>query len=164
MQDLERLDVVLKDLEDNSKELANMTAVYKKIAEIGDNLSSLADRITDNESALKELADELRNEQSRLSKICGDFAEEQRDKLEKYDSQMSSRLERFVSDLVVEIRRGNDQTEKGLEVAIRQASSQLEEKFTVALSAVRRKGLIWSIAVISVNLVALALLLFFLLR
>ena len=164
MQDLERLDVVLKDLEDNSKELANMTAVYKKIAEIGDNLSSLAVRITDNESALKELADELRNEQSRLSKICGDFAEEQRDKLEKYDSQMSSRLERFVSDLVVEIRRGNDQTEKGLEVAIRQASSQLEEKFTVALSAVRRKGLIWSIAAISVNLVALALLLFFLFR
>jgi len=164
MQDLERLDVVLKDLEDNSKELANMTTVYKRIAEIGDNLSSLADRITENESALKELADELRNEQCRLSKICSDFAEEQRDKLEKYDSQMSSRLERFVSDLVVEIRRGNDKTEKGLEVAIRQASSQLEEKFAKALSAIRRKDLIWSIAAISVNLVAVGILIASLLR
>ena len=74
---------------------------------------------------------------------------------------MTSRLERFQSDTVVEIRNGSDRTEKLLESALERNIKQIETRFNDGIEQARKRITRWAIASLSLIIVigsALALL------
>lgn len=161
MQELDRLDIVIKDLEANAEELGDLKKMYSELRKLGDALSQLDSRIRSNESLLNEATKELNNEQTRLSRIVNDFSEENRAKLDQYDKQLSSRLERFSSDITVEIRQGIDRNNIAFKQDIEGTKVALENQVSAKFSAIRSEVRLWSMAAVGATV---AVFLYLLLR
>ncbi len=137
--DLEKLDSVVNELEQNSKQLKNFTDVYSEISTLQSNISRNLKLIEENNKSLNSVSDVIKKqteENTKQLKIANDFLEQKIGEIYKdnkafqkeLDATLITRLDKHKSDIQVEIRNEGTQIQRAFETALNSNFSIMESK------------------------------------
>lgn len=137
--DLEKLDSVVNELEHNSKQLKDFTAVYSEISTLQTNISRNLELIEENNKSLNSLSDVIKKkteENTEQLKVANDFLEQKIGEIYKdnksfqkeLDSTLITRLDKHKSDIQVEIRNEGTQIQRAFETTLNSNFSTMEGK------------------------------------
>jgi len=145
MADLEKLDSVIKELEDQSNDLKAFNAVYSEIGKIKSDISENLNVLKDNNEGFESLSSEIQVNLEQSKKLLENLQSEQLRKIQELyqdnknfqkdlDSSLTSRLEKNKSDIQVEIRNEGTQIQRSLENTLTSSLNQMELKLEAQLS------------------------------
>lgn len=137
--DLEKLDNAINELEQNSKQLKDFTAVYSEISKLQLNISSNLQLIEENNKNLDFISDIIKkqaDENTKQLKIVNYFLEQKIGEIYKdnktfqkeFDSTLITRLEKYKSDIQVEIRNEGTQIQRAFETSLNSNFNSMETK------------------------------------
>ncbi|MBF0694193.1 MAG: hypothetical protein IR153_03930 [Flavobacterium sp.] len=137
--DLEKLDNVVNELEQNSKQLKDFTAVYSEISTLQSNISRNLDLIEENNKNLNSVSDVIKKqteENTKQLKVANDFLEQKIGEIYKdnkafqkeLDSTLTTRLDKHKSDIQVEIRNEGTQIQRAFETTLNSNFNSMETK------------------------------------
>ncbi|MFD1015030.1 hypothetical protein [Winogradskyella rapida] len=137
--DLEKLDNVVNDLEHNSKQLKDFTAVYSEISSLQTNISRNLELIEENNKSLNSVSDVIKKkteENTEQLKVTNDFLEQKIGEIYKdnksfqkeLDATLITRLDKHKSDIQVEIRNEGTQIQRAFETTLNSNFNTMESK------------------------------------
>jgi len=137
--DLEKLDSVVNELEQNSKQLKDFTAVYAEISTLQTNISRNLELIEENNKNLNSVSDVIKKqteENTKQLKVANDFLEQKIGELYKdnkafqkeLDATLITRLDKHKSDIQVEIRNEGTQIQRAFETSLNSNFNSMETK------------------------------------
>lgn len=137
--DLEKLDNVVNELEQNSKQLKDFTAVYSEISKLQSNISRNLELIEENNKNLSSISDVIKKqteENTKLLKVANDFLEQKIGEIYKdnkafqkeLDATLITRLDKHKSDIQVEIRNEGTQIQRAFETTLNSNFNSMETK------------------------------------
>lgn len=142
--DLEKLDNVVNELEHNSKQLKDFTAVYSEISSLQTNISRNLELIEENNKSLNSVSEVIKKkteENTEQLKVTNDFLEKKIGEIYKdnksfqkeLDSTLITRLDKHKSDIQVEIRNEGTQIQRAFETTLNSnfniMQSKIKERF-----------------------------------
>lgn len=145
MADLEKLDSVIKELEDQSNDLKAFNAVYSEIGKIKSDIYENLNVLKENNEGFESLSSEIQVNLEQSKKLLENLQSEQLRKTQELyqdnknfqkdlDSSLTSRLEKNKSDIQVEIRNEGTQIQRSLENTLTSSLNQMELKLEAQLS------------------------------
>lgn len=137
--DLEKLDNVVNELEHNSKQLKDFTAIYSEISSLQSNISRNLELIEENNKSLDSVSDVIKlktEENSKQLKVINDFLEQRIGELYKdnkayqkeLDATLITRLDKHKSDIQIEIRNEGTQIQRAFETTLNSNFNSMESK------------------------------------
>jgi len=137
--DSEKLDNVVNELEHNSKQLKDFTAVYSEISSLQTNISRNLELIEENNKSLNSVSDVIKKktkENTEQLKVANDFLEQKIGEIYKdnksfqkeLDATLITRLDKHKSDIQVEIRNEGTQIQRAFETTLNSNFSTMESK------------------------------------
>ena len=137
--DLEKLDSVVNELEQNSKQLKDFTAVYSEISTLQSNISRNLELIEVNNKNLNSVSDVIKKqteENTKQLKVANDFLEQKIGEIYKdnkayqkeLDATLITRLDKHKSDIQVEIRNEGTQIQRAFETTLNSNFNSMETK------------------------------------
>ena len=143
--DLEKLDNVVNELEDNSKQLKSFTTVYSEISTLQKDLNKNLKLIEENNNSLNSVSKEIKKrtlENTKQIKDTNDFLEKKTGEIYKdnksfqkeLDASLITRLDKHKSDVQVEIRNEGVQIQRAFENALNASFGQMESKIKEELT------------------------------
>ncbi|MEZ4911168.1 MAG: hypothetical protein R2774_09945 [Saprospiraceae bacterium] len=137
--DLEKLDSVVNELEQNSKQLKDFTTVYSEISKLQSNISRNLVLIEENNKNLNSVSDVIKKqteENTKQLKVANDFLEQKIGEIYKdnkafqkeLDATLITRLDKHKSDIQVEIRNEGTQIQRAFETTINSNFNSMETK------------------------------------
>ncbi len=137
--DLEKLDNVVNELEHNSKQLKDFTAVYSEISLLQTNISRNLELIENNNKSLSSISDVIKKkteENTERLKVINDFLEQKIEEIYKdnksfqkeLDATLITRLDKHKSDIQVEIRNEGTQIQRAFETTLNSNFNTMESK------------------------------------
>ncbi|MCU0351094.1 MAG: hypothetical protein MUF43_09740 [Flavobacterium sp.] len=137
--DLEKLDSVVNELEQNSKQLKDFTAVYSEISKLQSNISRNLELIEENNKNLNSVSDVIKKqteENTKQLKVANDFLEQKIGEIYKdnkayqkeLDATLITRLDKHKSDIQVEIRNEGTQIQRAFETTLNSNFNSMETK------------------------------------
>ena len=137
--DLEKLDNVVNELEHNSKQLKDFTAVYSEISSLQTNISRNLELIEENNKSLNSVSDVIKKkteENTEQLKVANNFLEQKIGEIYKdnkafqkeLDATLITRLDKHKSDIQVEIRNEGTQIQRAFETTLNSNFSTMESK------------------------------------
>lgn len=137
--DLEKLDNVVNELEQNSKQLKDFTAVYSEISTLQSNISRNLELIEENNKNLNSVSDVIKKqteENTKQLKVANDFLEQKIEEIYKdnksfqkeLDATLITRLDKHKSDIQVEIRNEGTQIQRAFETTLNSTFNSMETK------------------------------------
>jgi hypothetical protein len=137
--DLEKLDNVVNELEQNSKQLKDFTAVYSEISTLQSNISRNLELIEVNNKNLNSVSDVIKKqteENTKQLKVANEFLEQKIGEIYKdnkafqkeLDSTITTRLDKHKSDIQVEIRNEGTQIQRAFETTLNSNFNSMETK------------------------------------
>jgi hypothetical protein len=137
--DLEKLDSVVNELEQNSKQLKDFTAVYSEISKLQSNISRNLELIEQNNKNLNSVSDVIKKqteENTKQLKVANDFLEQKIGEIYKdnkayqkeLDATLITRLDKHKSDIQVEIRNEGTQIQRAFETTLNSNFNSMETK------------------------------------
>ncbi|WP_152287542.1 hypothetical protein [Flavicella marina] len=143
--DLEKLDNVVNELEDNSKQLKSFTTVYSEISTLQKDLNKNLKLIEENNNSLNSVSKEIKkrtSENTKQIKDTNDFLEKKTGEIYKdnksfqkeLDASLITRLDKHKSDVQIEIRNEGVQMQRAFENALNASFGQMESKIKEELT------------------------------
>ena len=143
--DLEKLDNVVNELEDNSKQLKSFTTVYSEISTLQKDLNKNLKLIEENNNSLNSVSKEIKkrtSENTKQIKDTNDFLEKKTGEIYKdnksfqkeLDSSLITRLDKHKSDVQIEIRNEGVHMQRAFENALNASFGQMESKIKEELT------------------------------
>ena len=137
--DLEKLDSVINELDQNSKQLKGFTTVYSEISTLQSNISRNLDLIEENNKSLNSVSDVIKKkteENTNQLKVANDFLEQKIGEIYKdnkafqkeLDSTLITRLDKHKSDIQIEIRNEGTQIQRAFETTLNSNFFTMETK------------------------------------
>ena len=137
--DLEKLDSVVNELEHNSKQLKDFTAVYSEISALQSNISRNLELIEENNKSLNSVSDVIKKkteENTEQLKVTNDFLEQKIGEIYKdnkafqkeLDATLITRLDKHRSDIQIEIRNEGTQIQRAFETTLNSNFNKMESK------------------------------------
>ena len=137
--DLEKLDSVVNELEHNSKQLKDFTAVYSEISALQSNISRNLELIEENNKSLNSVSDVIKKkteENTEQLKVTNDFLEQKIGEIYKdnkafqkeLDATLITRLDKLRSDIQIEIRNEGTQIQRAFETTLNSNFNNMESK------------------------------------
>ena len=137
--DLEKLDSVVNELEHNSKQLKDFTAVYSEISSLQTNIIKNLELIEENNKSLNSVSDVIKKkteENTEQLKVVNDFLEQKIGEIYKdnkafqkeLDATLITRLDKHKSDIQVEIRNEGTQIQRAFETTLNSNFITMENK------------------------------------
>lgn len=137
--DLEKLDSVVNELEHNSKQLKDFTAVYSEISTLQSNINRNLELIEENNKSLNSVSDVIKKkteENTEQLKVANNFLEQKIGEIYKdnksfqkeLDATLITRLDKHKSDIQVEIRNEGTQIQRAFENTLNSNFSTMEGK------------------------------------
>lgn len=137
--DLEKLDNVVNELEQNSKQLKDFTAVYSEISTLQSNINQNLELIEENNKNLNSVSDVIKKqteENTKQLKVANDFLEQKIGEIYKdnkafqkeLDATLITRLDKHKSDIQVEIRNEGTQIQRAFETTLNSNFNSMETK------------------------------------
>lgn len=137
--DLEKLDSVINELEQNSKQLKDFTAVYSEISTLQSNISRNLELIQQNNKNLNSISDVIKKqteENTKQLKVVNEFLEQKIGEIYKdnkafqkeLDATLITRLDKHKSDIQVEIRNEGTQIQRAFENTLNSNFTTMESK------------------------------------
>jgi hypothetical protein len=137
--DLEKLDSVVNELEQNSKQLKDFTTVYSEISKLQSNISRNLVLIEENNKNLNSVSDVIKKqteENTKQLKVANDFLEQKIGEIYKdnksfqkeLDGTLITRLDKHKSDIQVEIRNEGTQIQRAFETTLNSNFNSMEIK------------------------------------
>ena len=137
--DLEKLDSVVNELEQNSKQLKDFTTVYSEISKLQSNISRNLELIEENNKNLNSVSDVIKKqteENTKQLKVANDFLEQKIGEIYKdnkayqkeLDATLITRLDKHKSDIQVEIRNEGTQIQRAFETTLNSNFNSMETK------------------------------------
>ncbi|WP_167343150.1 hypothetical protein [Nonlabens sp. SY33080] len=137
--DLEKLDSVVNELEHNSKQLKDFTDVYSEISTLQSNISRNLDLIEDNNKNLNTVSSVIKKqtqENTEQIKVANEFLEQKIGEIYKdnkafqkeLDATLITRLDKYKSDIQVEIRNEGTQIQRAFEITLNSNFNTMESK------------------------------------
>ena len=137
--DLEKLDSVVNELENNSKQLKGFTAVYSEISKLQSDISQNLELIEENNKNLNSVSDVIKKkteENTKQLKVTNDFLEQKIGEIYKdnkafqkeLDATLITRLDKHKSDIQVEIRNEGTQIQRVFETTLNSNFNSMESK------------------------------------
>lgn len=137
--DLEKLDNVVNELEHNSKQLKDFTAVYSEISSLQTNISRNLELIEENNKSLNSLSDVIKKkteENTEQLKVANNFLEQKIGEIYKdnkafqkeLDATLITRLDKHRSDIQVEVRNEGTQIQRSFETTLNSNFNSMESK------------------------------------
>lgn len=137
--DLEKLDNVVNELEQNSKQLKDFTAVYSEISTLQSNISRNLELIEENNKNLNSVSDVIKKqteENTKQLKVANDFLEQKIGEFYKdnqnfqkeLDASLITRLDKHKSDVQIEIRNEGIQIQRAFETTLNTNFNSMESK------------------------------------
>jgi hypothetical protein len=137
--DLEKLDSVVNELEQNSKQLKDFTTVYLEISKLQSNISRNLVLIEENNKNLNSVSDVIKKqteENTKQLKVANDFLEQKIGEIYKdnkafqkeLDATLITRLDKHKSDIQVEIRNEGTQIQRAFETTLNSNFNSMETK------------------------------------
>lgn len=137
--DLEKLDSVVNELEQNSKQLKNFTDVYSEISTLQSNISRNLELIEENNKSLNSVSDVIKKqteENTEQLKVANDFLEQKIGEIYKdnkafqkeLDAMLITRLDKHKSDIQIEIRNEGTQIQRAFETTLNSNFNSMESK------------------------------------
>jgi len=137
--DLEKLDSVVNELEHNSKQLKDFTAVYSEISALQSNISRNLELIDENNKSLNSVSDVIKKkteENTEQLKVTNDFLEQKIGEIYKdnkafqkeLDATLITRLDKHRSDIQIEIRNEGTQIQRAFETTLNSNFNKMESK------------------------------------
>lgn len=137
--DLEKLDNVVNELERNSKQLKDFTAVYSEISSLQTNISRNLELIEENNKSLNSVSVVIKKkteENTEQLKVTNDFLEQKIGEIYKdnksfqkeLDATLITRLDKHKSDIQVEIRNEGTQIQRAFETTLNSNFNTMEGK------------------------------------
>lgn len=137
--DLEKLDSVVNELEHNSKQLKDFTAVYSEISTLQSNISRNLELIEENNKSLNSVSDVIKKkteENTQQLKVANEFLEQKIGEIYKdnksfqkeLDATLITRLDKHKSDIQIEIRNEGTQIQRAFETTLNSNFNTMEGK------------------------------------
>jgi hypothetical protein len=137
--DLEKLDNVVNELEQNSRQLKDFTTIYSEIGDLQLRLSRNLGFIEENNKNLNIVSDVLKRkteENTKQLKVLNDFLEQKIEVIYKdnksfqkdLDSTLITRLDKHKSDIQIEIRNEGTQIQRAFETTLNSNFNSIEIK------------------------------------
>ena len=137
--DLEKLDSVVKELENNSKQLKSFTEVYSEISTLQSNISRNLDFIEENNKSLNSVSAVIKKqteENTKQLKVANEFLEQKIGEIyndnkafqKELDAALITRLDKHKSDIQVEIRNEGTQIQRAFETTLNSNFNSMESK------------------------------------
>ena len=137
--DLEKLDNVVNELEQNSKQLKGFTAVYLEINTLQTNISRNLELIEENNRNLNSVSGVIKKqteENTKQLKVANDFLEQKIVEIyqdnksfqKDLDSSLITRLDKNKSDIQIEIRNEGTQIQRAFETTLNSNFNSMETK------------------------------------
>jgi len=137
--DLEKLDNVVNELEHNSKQLKDFTAVYSEISSLQTNISRNLELIEENNKNLNSVSDVIKKkteENTEQIKVLYDFLEQKIGEIYKdnkafqkeLDATLITRLDKHKSDIQIEVRNEGTQIQRAFETTLNSNFNEMESK------------------------------------
>jgi type II secretory ATPase GspE/PulE/Tfp pilus assembly ATPase PilB-like protein len=166
--DLEKLDSAINELELNSKQLKNFTAVYSDISALQSNISRNMDLIEENNKTLNSISNFIKKQtedNKKQLKIANDFLDQKIGEIYKdskafqkeLDATIITRLDKHKSDIQIEIRTEGTQIQRAIDTALQSSFYEMESKFKERFEIqskelITLKSLVYVLIVIGVGL------------
>jgi hypothetical protein len=137
--DLEKLDSVVNELEQNSKQIKDFATVYSEISKLQSNINQNLELLEKNNKTLNSLNEVLKKdseENIKQLKIANNFLEERIGEIHKdnksfqkeLDATIITRLEKHKSDIQVDIRNEGVQIQRSFETTLNSNFNSMENK------------------------------------
>lgn len=137
--DLEKLDSVVNELEHNSRQLKDFTAVYSEISTLQSNISRNLELIEENNKSLNSVSAVIKKkteENTEQIKAVNKFLEQKIEEIYKdnksfqkeLDATLITRLDKHKSDIQVEIRNEGTQIQRAFETTLNSNFNTMESK------------------------------------
>jgi predicted TIM-barrel fold metal-dependent hydrolase len=137
--DLEKLDSIVNELEHNSKQLKDFTAVYSEISKLQSNIGRNLELIEENNKSLNSVSVVIKKqteENTKQLKVANDFLEQKIGEIYKdnkafqkeLDATLITRLDKHKSNIQVEIRNEGTQIQRAFEATLNNNFVTMESK------------------------------------
>lgn len=137
--DLQKLDNVVNELEQNSKQLKDFTAIYSEIATLHSNISRNLDLIEENNKSLnsvstvikektEENTEQLRVANDLIEQKIGEIYKDNKAFQKELDATLITRLDKHKSDIQIEIRNEGTQIQRAFETTLNTNFNSMESK------------------------------------
>src|SRR5690554_5271995 len=137
--DLEKLDNVVNELEQNSKQLKDFTAVYSEISTLQSNINQNLELIEENNKNLNSVSAVIKKqteENTKQLKVANEFLEQKIGEIYKdnkafqkeLDATLITRLDKHKSDIQIEIRNEGTQIQRAFETTLNSNFNTMEGK------------------------------------
>lgn len=138
--DLEKMDSIVNELEQSSKQLKGFTDVYAEVSTLQSKISQNLELIKENNNNLNIVSDFLKRqieENTKQLKVINDFLEQKIEEIYKdnkafqkeLDSTLLTRLEKHKSDIHVDLRNEGAQIQRAFETKLNSIFIEIESKF-----------------------------------
>lgn len=142
--DLEKLDDVVNELEQNSKQLKGFTDVYSEISELQSNISRNLELIEENNKSLNTVSEVIQKktaENTKQLEVNNDLVEQKIGEIYKdnksfqkeLDASLITRLDKNKFDIQVELRNEGTQIQRAFESTLNSNFDSLKTVFKTSL-------------------------------
>ncbi|MEI9921116.1 MAG: hypothetical protein WDO14_20320 [Bacteroidota bacterium] len=128
MADLERLNKSIKELEKQSTELKEFNAVYAELNKLKSDVEKNIFLIKQNNAKLVSVSEDVAKQLAQTERQINELFTDNKSFQKELDTSLNARLERYKSDIQVEIRNEGAQVQRSLEAVINSHFNQFEYK------------------------------------
>jgi myosin heavy subunit len=128
MENLEKLDNAIKELEKQSDDLKEFNRVYAEIAQLKQDISENLRLLKENNQGLTDISKEIEKRLDEHQQKIDEIYKESRAFQRELDSSIVSRLDKHKSDIQVDVRNEGTQIQRTLENALNSNFNSLESK------------------------------------
>ena len=139
MEDLEKLNKTIKELEIQSNDLKDFNKVYSEIGKLKGGISDSLSILKDNndgfsiiskevKSRLEESKKQIETLESELVKKIQELYQDNKNFQKELDASLITRLDKHKSDIQVEVRNEGAQIQRGFETTLNSNFNSLESK------------------------------------
>lgn len=139
MADLEKLDNAIKELEIQSNDLKDFNKVYSEIGKLKDEISNSLSLLKENndgfstistevKSRLEESKKQIESLESELFKKIQELYQDNKNFQKELDASLVTRLDKYKSDIQVEVRNEGTQIQRGFETTLNTNFNSMESK------------------------------------
>lgn len=129
MANLERLNNAINELENQSNDLRSLNALIDEISNLRKEISENLGLLQQNNEGFTDISNEIKNRLNEHGEVIDRTLEGNRAFQRELDASIASRLDRYKSDIQVEIRNEGTQIQRAFETALNSNFNQMESKF-----------------------------------
>ena len=128
MADLEKLNNAIKELEKQSSDLKDFNIVYSEIAKLKKDILENLKLLQENNKGLSKISKEVEQHLDEYQKKIDEIYKDNKTFQKELDNSIASRLEKYKSDVQIEIRNEGTQIQRSFETTLKSDFNQMEDK------------------------------------